>query len=441
MTKCLQESRMREICTSGSTRGSDGEGIAPAIQPPVTLYSTERLWRWLTLSFVLPFGLLLASPSATAEIHTLTEHVRDPAFEDITFFLRMPSAWDGEGPERDAFGRKVPTVRGVLAVCSYSADPEAVRRNVEPKGRFKHFHEWADRNRLAVMTWTNFRGYTIRESGDEMSEERREYFDKAFGARVKEWERGFRRMCRQYGLPEENVLLYGISGGGQMAHRLALQVPERFFAIHIHVNSSYDLPRRGGERMLWMVTTGTLEAGYPEAQRFYRRALDLGYHMIFKAEENLGHADSGAIRKLSLAFFDFCLLFLPDAADPEWEAPPEEWEYFMRYPVYLGDWYNQLVFPAEVGGKRIPPEFLVSLPSRGIAEAWGGDCGMKIEEWSGGVLEWCSAFALPPYAKASFYALPPAPRLPSTLFPLRPRLRRASRATQDKTEGKPGTGN
>ena len=112
---------MREICTSGSTRGSDGEGIATAIQPPVTLYSTERLWRWLTLSFVLPFGLLLASPSATAEIHTLTEHVRDPAFEDITFFLRMPSAWDGEGPERDAFGRKVPTVRGVLAVMHVAA--------------------------------------------------------------------------------------------------------------------------------------------------------------------------------------------------------------------------------------------------------------------------------------------------------------------------------
>ncbi len=39
---------------------------------------------------------------AVGEIHALTEHVRDPSFEDITFFLRMPSSWDGEGPERDA---------------------------------------------------------------------------------------------------------------------------------------------------------------------------------------------------------------------------------------------------------------------------------------------------------------------------------------------------
>ena len=326
-------------------------------------------WEWtavVLLSSCLSFGRLPAT-----EIHTLTEHVRDPAFDDISFFLRMPSAWDGEGPERDAFGRRVPTVRGVLALCSWRAEPADVRRILDRDGRFRHFLGWAERNRMAVMTWTNFRGYTIRESGDEMEEKRRERFDEAFDDRVDEWDRGFGRLCRKFGLPEKNVLLYGLSGGGQLAHRLALRAPERFFAVHIHVNSSYDLPRRGGERMLWMVTTGTLEAGYPAAQRFYRQALELGYHMIFKAEENLGHADSPAIRRLSLAFFDFCLPFLPDAADPDWSPPPEEWDYFMRYPAYLGDWYNQVVFPAEEGQKRIPPEFLVALPSRAVAEAWG----------------------------------------------------------------------
>ena len=216
------------------------------------------------------------------------------------------------------------------------------------------------------------------------------------------------------------MLLYGISGGGQMAHRLALQVPERFFAIHIHVNSSYDLPRRGGERMLWMVTTGTLEAGYPEAQRFYRRALDLGYHMIFKAEENLGHADSPAIRKLSLAFFDFCLPFLPDAAWTRSGRPrPRSGRTSCGTRFIWGIGTTSSSSRRRWAESRIPPEFLVSLPSRGIAEAWGDDCGMKSEEWCGGVVEWCSAFALPPYAKASFYALPPAPRLPSTLSPLR----------------------
>lgn len=306
-----------------------------------------------------------------SEVQTLVEHVRDPAFEDITFFLRMPSSWDESDPERDALGRRVPSVRGVLALCTWNADPAKVRAILNPKGHFQHFLAWADRNRLAVVTWTNFRGYTIQASGDELSEEDRERFDEAFDDRVGEWERGYRRLCRKYGLPEENVLIYGLSGGGQLAHRLALRAPEYFFAIHIHVNSSYDLPRRGGEEMLWMVTTGTLEAGYPAAKRFYRQALDLGYHMIFKAEENLGHSDSAANRKLSLAFFDFCLTFLPDALDSEWEAPPEDWEYFMKYPVYLGDWYNQIVFPVEGAEGQIPPEFMVSLPTRAIAEAWG----------------------------------------------------------------------
>jgi len=317
------------------------------------------------------FPALLFPLIAFPEIHTLTEHVRDPAFDDITFFLRMPSSWDGEGPARDVFGRRVPTVRGVLALCSWRAEPADVQEMLDRRGRFQHYLGWAERNRMAVITWTNFRGYTIRESGDELSEEDRDRVDEAFDDRVTEWERGFRRLCRKFGLPEENVLIYGLSGGGQLAHRLALRAPEHFFAVHIHVNSSYDLPRRGGEEMIWMVTTGTLEAGYPAAKRFYRQALDLGYHMIFKAEENLGHSDSPANRKLSLAFFDFCLTFLPDAVDPEWEPPPEEWEYFMRYPVYLGDWYNQIVFPAKTGGENIPPEFLVSLPTRRVAEAWG----------------------------------------------------------------------
>jgi hypothetical protein len=43
MTKCLPESRMREIRTSGSTRGSDGHGIASR-QPPLTLYSTVKVY-------------------------------------------------------------------------------------------------------------------------------------------------------------------------------------------------------------------------------------------------------------------------------------------------------------------------------------------------------------------------------------------------------------
>lgn len=224
---------------------------------------------------------------------------------------------------------------------------------------------------MAVVTWTNMKGYTTGVSGDEMDERTRERYDRAFDERSEKWAGGFRRLCRMYSLPEDNVLLYGISGGAQMAHRLALRNPDHFMAVHIHVNSSYDVPTEEGADLLWLVSTGTLEYGYPAAQRFYEQALDRGYHMIFKAQENIGHSDSPEIRRLSRVFFEFCLGFVPDASDPEWEPPPEELFYFMRYPVYVGDWYNQMAFPADRAEGNVPPEFMVSLPTKAVAEAWG----------------------------------------------------------------------
>lgn len=310
-------------------------------------------------------------PQASAEIHTLTESTRSRNLADITFYLRMPSGWDEEQPVRD-FRRQVSSgVHGVLAICNWSADAEEVKKNLNPDGRFKLLVQWADRHDLAVVTWTNFRGYTTKVSGDELDEYRQKELDRAFEERVREWEKGYGRLCRQYGLPERNLLIYGLSGGAQMAHRLVLRKPEMFFAIHMHVNSSYDVPRREANEVLWLVTTGTLEAGYPAGQRFYQKALDLGFPVIFKAQENLGHSDSAEIRRLGMAFFEFCLPFMPDARDRDWEAPPETLDYFWRYPTHVGDWYNHLVFPADKAEEQIPPEFMVSLPTRKIAEAWG----------------------------------------------------------------------
>lgn len=156
-----------------------------------------------------------------------------------------------------------------------------------------------------------------------------------------------------------------------MAHRLALRQPEFFFAVHIHVNSSYDRIRRDGNRILWLVTTGSLEYGYPAGVRFYREALDAGYHMIFRAEENLGHADSWGTRTVSVAFFEYCIPFLPDASDPQWRAPPVDQFYLMRYPTYIGDFLNNEAFPASVASQYMQPEVMVALPNKEIAEAWG----------------------------------------------------------------------
>ena len=123
--------------------------------------------------------------------------------------------------------------------------------------------------------------------------------------------------------------------------------------------------------MLWLVTTGTREYGYPAAVRFYRRALEAGYHMIFRAEENLGHRMSPATWETSLAFFEYCLKFLPDARDPQWRRPPVDRFYLMRHPAYIGDYMNGEVFAREAAANHVDPPLMVALPTRSIAEAWG----------------------------------------------------------------------
>jgi len=306
-----------------------------------------------------------------AEIHSLVESTRLKRYSDITFFVRLPVT-DAEAPERAGRrARRGKAVRGVLALCTHRTKPADVRRNVADDGRFRRFVRFADKHNLALVTWTNFKGYRTGVSGDEMDRDAYDRYNKAFDERAREWRTGFRRLCRRHDLPEKNVLLYGVSGGAQMAHRLALRMPEYFFAAHVHVNSSYDQIKRDGNEVLWLVTTGTREYGYPAAVRFYRNGLEAGYHMIFRAEENLGHSDSPGTRATGMAFFRYCMRFLPDAREPGWEPPPVDRFYLMRHPTFIGDYLNGEAFPAETAPRHVSPEAMVALPNKDIAEAWG----------------------------------------------------------------------
>ena len=333
--------------------------------------SIRRLFVCNLVTLIIYFGHLQAAWCNEASgIHSLAEATRFNKYSDITFFVRLPK----EGMNSDSqIGTRLKgkAVRGVLALCTHRTEPKDVKVNVTDDGRFKWFVKFADQHNLALVTWTNFKGYRTDVSGDEMDEDRYEQYDKDFDERAREWRKGFRRLCRKYDLPEDNVLMYGISGGAQMAHRLALRMPEFFFGVHVHVNSSYDQIKRDGSQILWLVTTCTQEYGYPAGVRFYRDAIDAGYHMIFRAEENLGHSDSSGTRATAMAFWDYCIKFLPDATNPDWRPPPVDRFYLMRYPTYVGDYLNAEAFKREVAPKYIAPEVMVALPTEEIAEAWG----------------------------------------------------------------------
>ena len=292
--------------------------------------------------------------------------------EEITYVIRMPASWTIAKDEK-AKEIKIPCVRGVLAICTWKKQPEELKALLTSgETPFQYYLDFADANNLAVITWSNFGGYVIGTSSDEMQKDMAKQYDKIFNDRLSEWEQGFRRVLNKYTLPRNSIMIYGFSGGGQIAHRIALRKPQYFSGVHIHVNSSYDVPTPNAKNILWLVTTGELEYGYQAATRFYQKMLDLGYCVIFKAGENLGHATNPQINKLSMEFFKYLITFIPDPSNPEWKAPPIDKFYLMRYPIYIGDYLNQVAYPTkEAVSKVAHRKFMVALPTKPIADAWG----------------------------------------------------------------------
>jgi|GEM_PF-3158999 len=292
--------------------------------------------------------------------------------DEIIFFIRMPVSWTHEGA-KVAKLNNAHSVKGVLAICTHHAQERPVKENLlsTTVDRFASLLNFADENDLAVITWSMFGGFQQGVSGDEMTHAEYKEYEKTFNDRLSEWERGFKRMISLYNLPSDAIIMYGISNGAQMAHRIVLRRPQYFSGIHIHVNSSYDKPTAGAEKVLWLVSTGDDEYGYPAGIRFYQKMLDMKYSVIFKVGANLGHADREDIQALSMEFFKYLLSFVPDARDKNWKAPPVDKFYLMKYPIYIGDYLNHVVYPLENAEKYIEKDHMIALPTRPIAEAWG----------------------------------------------------------------------
>ncbi len=168
-------------------------------------------------------------------------------------------------------------------------------------------------------------------------------------------------LIRDYKLPANQWLLYGMSRGGQWAHRIALRQPQFFAAVHIHINSSYDEPTPEATGLEWLVSTGELEAGYPAAKRFYAAALAQNYRMILHGEPKLGHENHPNIDRLSDAFFDQMIERLKATAPGRPTSPQER---------FVGNYFIHEYVPRE-NGARVPELYRVVLPGRAVADAWG----------------------------------------------------------------------
>lgn len=304
-----------------------------------------------------------------AEIHQATVETGIDRHPELRLYLRLPTGAESGGE-----------VAGLMAFAALGAqtDQSLISRLRNPS---YHLVRFADQHNLALLTWNNSDGlWDSSVSYDEMSRERARRFDQEFDQMARAWERGMRQFYRELDIPEDNYLLYGISRGAQWAHRLALRLPHRFLAVHVHVNSSYDRPVPEASNILWLVTTGELESGYPAAQRFYQRCLELGYPIIFKAGRNLGHSNRADISRLGTAFFEYALsqareagLMSSDGGDAFQQAftrgqQTDPWTE-VRSPAFIGDFLNHTAVPASQAG-WIPPHQRVALPNEELARVW-----------------------------------------------------------------------
>lgn len=296
---------------------------------------------------------------------------KDMKMDNITMYLRMPASWTPE-KEKEARKNNRKSVRGLLMLADWGREKEYAKRQVYRSSASRYIYlDFADKMDFAILSIFNFGGYDPTKSADEYSKEELRALNASFEKRLNHWERGFKRMISNYNLPDKNIVVFGQSGGAQIAHRIVLRRPQYFAGIHMHISGSYDTPRPEASKVLWFISTGEADAGYKASERFYHEILKKGYCVIFKAGENFGHTSSPQIENLSIEFFKYLFTFVPDESDPNWKAPPVDKFEMMKYPIYVGDYHNHVVFPFAEAPKHIQRQHMVALPTKPIAQIWG----------------------------------------------------------------------
>jgi len=229
----------------------------------------------------------------------------------LKMFLRLP---DGLPPDREALDlrarietseddREPPA--GVLVYLTWKTEPASLVQIATSER--SDLVAWAREHRLAIVVFDVHKHWRTHWSYDRLDRSELRKQDNDFDLLTKAFRRGMDEFTRRHQLPEDGYLLYGISGGAHWGHRLAMRLPERFLAAHVHVANSYDKPERRANEVIWLVTTGDMDSGAAAARRFYDDAYALGYPIVFKMGRALGHSDRSDIRELGLRFFDHVL--------------------------------------------------------------------------------------------------------------------------------------
>jgi hypothetical protein len=314
---------------------------------------------------------MLLSPdieiSDTDQMSPLIEQVvqsDNPRYPAFTLLLHLPH---GVTNPKD--------VSGILATCMIADSVGQIRDQlnaIKAHNDPNPYFAFAESHNLAVIAWGARWVWNSYANFDELNEDQTRSWDDNFQSLADAWDRGVGLLVDNYGIPDHDYLMYGFCAGGEWVHRLALHKPDRFLAVQMHISTSYDAPTPEANHIMWLLTTGELDYGCDRARRFYTAAKALNYPIVFKAFIGLKHADCPSADQLGIRFFDYALALKAkrDAANANdiTKSQPLDLSTFNTSPFY-GDSMNQVMFAAQ-DKEMIPPDFLVPLPTKDIAEAW-----------------------------------------------------------------------
>lgn len=268
----------------------------------------------------------------------------------LSFYLRYPSSGKDD-------------VRGVLFFCT-PGEP-----GIYVSGG--HLQNFTEEHKIAVVGFGQpGRRWNTTVNSDSLSGREAADQNQSLNAASREWSRLAKRFCRQHDLPESDWFIYGICGGAQFAHRLALRESSLFKAVHVHYGGSYDAPSQSGKSIHWLVTTHADEPCYMAAQQFFANSRALGYSMILKGytrskapelyEGDFLGGGRGGLQQLSVTFFESVL-----TKEQKSDVTPSG-------EVFVADIVNGLVVPQKEAS-WIPPSQAVILKGKKLADAWKND--------------------------------------------------------------------
>ena len=182
-------------------------------------------------------------------------------------------------------------------------------------------------------------------------------------------------VAKKFPIDTERLLMQGLSGGAQFAHRFALWVPDRVTAVAVNSSSWFDAPVAKCNRLGWLITIGESDTSYNNSLEMVDRLRACGASPVFRSYVGMVHEGSAQVDQLDMEFlkyYDDCtrkdLGKARSATTPEAERLSIKGE---KMP-FVGDSQNWK-FLANTPESRevIAEDSRIFLPSEPVAKLWG----------------------------------------------------------------------